>query len=92
MWEEVSIPAKSMSSAMIVAVPVSQPRSNHFQSASPVKRIETCEKFQKSLVLALLPLAALQLLHRPLDVPLADVKEHLQGTLAVDTNIDLGIE
>ena len=54
--------------------------------------METCEKFQKSLVLPLLPLALLQLLHRPLDVPLADVKEHLQGTLAVDTNIELGIE
>ena len=54
--------------------------------------METCEKFQQSLVLPLLPLVGLQLLHRPLDVPLADVKEHLQGTLAVDTNIELGIE
>ena len=38
---------------------------------------ETCEKFQQSLVFAFLPLASLQLLHRSLDVPLADVKEHL---------------
>ena len=79
---------------MIVAVPVSQPRSgdfiNDFKEGS--LKTKTCEKFQQSLVLALLPLATLQLLHRPLDVPLADVKEHLQGTLAVDTNIELGIE
>ena len=55
-------------------------------------RMETCEKFQQSLVLPLLPLPLLQLLHRPLDVPLADVKEHLQVTLAVKTNMELGIE
>ena len=79
---------------MIVAVPVSQPRSgdfiNDFKEGS--LNTKTCEKLQESLVFPITPFSTLQLLHRPLDVPLADVKEHLQGTLAVDTNMELGIE
>ena len=84
--EEVSIPAKSMSSAMIVAVPVSQPRSgdfiNDFKEGS--LNTKTCEKFQQSLVFPIPPFSTLQLFHRPLDVSLTDVKEYLQSTFAID--------
>ena len=75
-----------MSSAMIVAVPVSQPRSgdfiNDFKEGS--LKTKTCEKFQQSLVFPIPPFSTLQLLHRPLDVPLTDVKEYLHSTFAVN--------
>ena len=71
---------------MIVAVPVSQPRSgdfiNDFKEGS--LKTKTCEKFQQSLVFPIPPFSTLQLLHRPLDVPLTDVKEYLQSTFAVN--------